>query len=298
MLIDVAVTNPLSLKNGDILTNQGAGGPATAYQQTKVDKYRDLDFDRYEYLPFVVETCGVGDAAKAFCKELRKRRVSKSCIGSGNQNTHSWWQHDILLTAINVEIQRFNSQMILERNPVTEALLEPKLVKCTRTIAKRKEKAIETLNRKSLRAQKMITVDPVIDKSSTDQGPSKPQRSNSESIVNREGEQVRVKQSKFQLEKPAVPPDPSDTKVSIETLRDCESPRKEHSSATKKYSYSQEMSTSSTASVSIAQSDWRKNQKKVVGLRIPWEPPERPMKDALCTSLLNSSDTMGLSHVE
>ena len=73
LLIDIAVTNPLCLSHGDILREQGAGGPATAYQATKVSKYYDLNFDRYEYLPFVVETCGgIGDAAKSFCKELRR----------------------------------------------------------------------------------------------------------------------------------------------------------------------------------------------------------------------------------
>ena len=49
LLIDVAVTNPLCLSHGDVLHEQGAGGPATAYEKTKVSKYHDLDHDMYEY---------------------------------------------------------------------------------------------------------------------------------------------------------------------------------------------------------------------------------------------------------
>ena len=46
LLIDVAVANPLCLSHGDVLYEQGAGGPTTAYEKTNRNKYSDFDFDR------------------------------------------------------------------------------------------------------------------------------------------------------------------------------------------------------------------------------------------------------------
>ena len=51
---------------------------STAYENVKRRLYHDVDRSKYDLLPFVVETCGgVGEAARNFCKELRRRRAEK-----------------------------------------------------------------------------------------------------------------------------------------------------------------------------------------------------------------------------
>ena len=141
LLIDVAVINPLAISHSYDLVKDGVGSvgsPATAYETVKRNIYPDLDYTIYDFVPFVVETCGgIGDAARSFCKELRRRRAEK--IFGEVSGEEEWRRYgDPLLTAINVEVQRFNSQMILERKPVPENLIESCLVKSEMALAKRR----------------------------------------------------------------------------------------------------------------------------------------------------------------
>ena len=56
-----------------------------------------------------------------------------------------------LLTAINIEVQRFNSKMILERQPHQIDLIEPAFVKCKAEVARKKIEASKSLQRISYR---------------------------------------------------------------------------------------------------------------------------------------------------
>ena len=130
LLIDVAIINPLALSHSHLLVKDGVGGAATDYEKEKRRIYWDLDGTKYDLLPFIVETCGgVGKAARRFCKELRRRRAEK-IYGDLNGEEELFKYGDPLLTAVNVEVQRSNSQMILERKPLPENLIETAFVKC------------------------------------------------------------------------------------------------------------------------------------------------------------------------
>ena len=50
-----------------------------------------------------------------------------------------------LQSAINVELQKSNSRMVLERTPLLEDLIESDLLKCELTVAKKRENAVESL---------------------------------------------------------------------------------------------------------------------------------------------------------
>ena len=63
------------------LLSDGEGAAATAYEKIKEREYRDLDFSKYELLPFIIEASGgLGKAAHGFCQELKRRRESLNCI--------------------------------------------------------------------------------------------------------------------------------------------------------------------------------------------------------------------------
>ena len=78
-------------------------------------------------MPFVVETCrGVGEAARSFCQGLRRIRAKKIFVEvCGEDESRKYG--DPFQTAINVEVQRYNSQMILERKQIPEDLVESRL---------------------------------------------------------------------------------------------------------------------------------------------------------------------------
>ena len=106
LLIDVAVINPLCSSNISSLIAEGIGAAATAYEKVKEDKYSDLDFTKYELLPFIMEaTGGMGRAAEGFCKELKSRRKSLSC-NNEMDDSKRWTYQDPLLIALSVELQR------------------------------------------------------------------------------------------------------------------------------------------------------------------------------------------------
>ena len=144
LLIDVAVINPLCSTNVDSLISEGVGGAATAYGRGKVSLYHDLNFSKYEFLPFIIETTGGwSSAAYGFCEEIRRLRDSLSCQSKFNcPYTHS---RKPLRSAISVELQRANSRMVLERTPLQENLIESDIAKCELAISKKKETAIESL---------------------------------------------------------------------------------------------------------------------------------------------------------
>ena len=60
--------------------DDGAGGAATAYVNTKRQKYADLiDFERYEFVPFILEVQGgIGDSTITFIRGLMKRERQKT----------------------------------------------------------------------------------------------------------------------------------------------------------------------------------------------------------------------------
>ena len=80
LLIDVAVINPLGVSHADDLVKDGVGGAAAAYETFKKNTYPDIDFSVYDFLPFIVESCGgIGEAALGLCKEeeLEDQRETK-----------------------------------------------------------------------------------------------------------------------------------------------------------------------------------------------------------------------------
>ena len=132
------------------LISEGVGAAATAYGTQKEKLYHDLDFSKYEFLPFIIETTGgLSKAAYGFCKEIKKLRESSNC--KSNFNRHSNYQRNILQSAINIELQRANSRMIHERTPMVEDLIESAMVKCKMAVEKKKKAAIESLRLQSLR---------------------------------------------------------------------------------------------------------------------------------------------------
>ena len=144
LLIDVAIINPLCPAHRDSLISEGVRGAGTAYGRRKERKYHDLDLSKYEFLPFIMETTGgLSKAAHGFCKEIQKRFESSSCQ-SKFDGIHKY-EKNPLLSAINVELQRANSRMVLERTPILGNLIESAIVKCEISISKKKEKAIESL---------------------------------------------------------------------------------------------------------------------------------------------------------
>ena len=149
LLIDVAVINPLCSSNISSLIAKGIGAAATTYEKIKENNYSDLNFSKYELLPFIVEAIGgMGSAAEGFCKELKSRRKSLSC-NSEMDDSKRWTYQDPLLVALSVELQRTNSRMILERAPESENLIMSQMAKCEHSVAIRKEEAIESLRLES-----------------------------------------------------------------------------------------------------------------------------------------------------
>ena len=142
LLIDVAVTNPLCSTNQPKLISEGVGAAASKYEKEKEKTYSDLDFTKYDFLPFIVEAAGgFGKAAHGFCKELKSRRESLNCSGNLS-DSKNYATADPLLVAISVELQRANSRMVLERSPHFENLISSDMVKCKQSAAIKREKRL------------------------------------------------------------------------------------------------------------------------------------------------------------
>ena len=73
--------------------DDGAGGAATAYLNTKRQKYADLiDYERYEFVLFILEVQGdIGDNATNFISELMKRKRQRLAVLSRSLS-HSWFR--------------------------------------------------------------------------------------------------------------------------------------------------------------------------------------------------------------
>ena len=107
----------------------GVGGAATAYGGGKVRLYHDLDLNKYEFLPFIMETTGgLNKDAKDFCKKIRERQ--QGSIYQDNIHDRYNYERNTLQSAVSIELQRANSRMILERTPILEELIESAMVKC------------------------------------------------------------------------------------------------------------------------------------------------------------------------
>ena len=150
LLIDVAIINPLCSSNIDWLTSEGVGGAATAYCRRKERLYQDLDPSKYDFLPFIIETTGgLSKGAYGFCKEIKKRRESLNCQNE-LECTYTY-DRNVLQSAINVELQKANGRMILERTPILDDLIDSAMVKCEIAISKKRDDAIESLRLNKLR---------------------------------------------------------------------------------------------------------------------------------------------------
>ena len=121
------------------MISEGVGGAAAAYGGIKEKTYHDLDFNKYEFLPFIMETTGgLSKAAHGFCKEIKKRHEASSYHSNFDcRNSH---EVNPLLSALNVELQRANSRMILEKPTVLGDLIETAMVKCEMAVDKKEER--------------------------------------------------------------------------------------------------------------------------------------------------------------
>ena len=115
----------------------------------KVNENPDIDFSCYDFVPFIMESCGgVGQAALRLCKEIEDRLEAKEYWQDKQAGARELRKFpDPLLTAINVEVQRYNSRMILERQPPRENLIETAFIKCKAEIEKKKMKAAKSVKR-------------------------------------------------------------------------------------------------------------------------------------------------------
>ena len=144
LLIDVAVINPLCSSNIESLISEGVGGAATAYCKIKERLYRNLDPNKYELLPFIIETTGgFSKTAYGLIKEIKRPRESANC--QSNYECPYNYDRKPLQSAINVELQKSNSRMVLERTPSLEDLIASDMLKCELTVAKKKENAVKSL---------------------------------------------------------------------------------------------------------------------------------------------------------
>ena len=94
--------------------SKGVGNAATRYDETKRKRYSDIEESEFEFIPFILEAQGgVGKAAITFSKELERRKRLKTCSATRDRSGKL-----DLLTALNIEVQRFNSTAILEPVPL------------------------------------------------------------------------------------------------------------------------------------------------------------------------------------
>ena len=64
LVVDIAVINPFGESHRKSLHTGDAGYAATMYEMKKRKLYKDLDFSKYIFFPFVLECSGaLGDAA-------------------------------------------------------------------------------------------------------------------------------------------------------------------------------------------------------------------------------------------
>ena len=147
LLVDVSVVNPLAPTHRKHL-RKGPGQTAKHGETRKRAKYWDLDKDKYEFHPFILESTGAfGPSALNLCATIKNITAMKSCkvhpkpeandageIESDNRTTA-----DPLLASISVIVQRHNAQMIIERQPPPAKLLAAGIEKSQQAAARVKK---------------------------------------------------------------------------------------------------------------------------------------------------------------
>ena len=125
------------------LLEGGVGNAATRYEETKRKRYSDIEESEFEFIPFILEAQGgVGKAAITFSKELERRKRLKTCSATRDRSGKL-----DLLTALNIEVQRFNSTAILEPVPFVEPLCGSDLQKHDQAMEQERLLAKERLRR-------------------------------------------------------------------------------------------------------------------------------------------------------
>ena len=158
LLIDCAVIDPTVENHYRNLIN-GPGVAATEYEQIKIDKYSDIDRNKFDFIPFLVETHGTfGNAAIRFCKELHRRKLEKSCLRIDSlQSQNDPISKFDLAKSIAIEVQRWNANMILDRSPRETSSGNSDLSEVAMAVSKWKTEASEKLNRLSERPSDILT---------------------------------------------------------------------------------------------------------------------------------------------
>ena len=138
--------SPLNETHSRALIEGGAGNAATQYESLKRAKYKDLDMTKYIFVPFIVETSGaMGDSARDLCAQIQEIRESRTPSWiAGKKNDPSSLQR-----SLNIELQRQNSSMLVDREVNNEELRILEHVKSDFVLI-RKKKAIAQELRKSL----------------------------------------------------------------------------------------------------------------------------------------------------
>ena len=104
LLVDVAVINPNCVSHAEDIVKDGVGGAGTAYENTKINDYPEIDYSIYDFVPFIIESCGgVGQAALRLCKEFEDRLEAKEYWQNKEKGGRDSKFLNALLTAINVE---------------------------------------------------------------------------------------------------------------------------------------------------------------------------------------------------
>ena len=123
----------------DSYSKGGVGNAATRYEETKRKRYSDIEESEFEFIPFILEAQGgVGKAAITFSKELERRKRLKTCSATRDRSGKL-----DLLTALNIEVQKFNSTAILEPVPFVEPLCGSDLQKHDQAMEQERLLAIE-----------------------------------------------------------------------------------------------------------------------------------------------------------
>ena len=153
LLVDVSVVNPLAPTYRKHL-REGPGQTARYRETKKRDKYWDLDKDKYEFHPFILESTGAfGPSALNLCATIKNITSMKSCKARANHEANNASESasdnrttvDPLPASISVIVQRHNAQMIIERQPPPAKLLAAGIEKSQQAAARVKEWAEKKL---------------------------------------------------------------------------------------------------------------------------------------------------------
>ena len=153
LLVDVSVVNPLAPTHRKHL-RKGPGQTAKHAETRKRAKYWDLDKDKYEFHPFILESTGAfGPSALNLCATIKKITTMKSCKAHPNPEANDAGESasdnrttaDPLPASISVIVQRHSAQMIIERQPPPAKLLAAGIEKSQQAAARVKKWAKKKL---------------------------------------------------------------------------------------------------------------------------------------------------------